>query len=332
MPGNRRKPYRVRITDGWDTDPETGRSKQVYRTIGYFATYQEASIALAKYHQNPLSLEPETTFEEIYRRWSAEKYEHASRSTVASYTSAYNAVPMLHPLVFKEIRRNHLQNAIDTCGKGYATLQNIKIVIGFMFRYAIQNDLVEKDYSKFIDIAKHKPDLDEQESIHTDVKPEEIAALWNHTDDAIARTTLMLIYSGLRISEFCALTRADVDLQARIINIRKSKTAAGRRRVPIALKTLPFWTEQKLPEKELSDSDINRIANNFRKSMNRLTAFGLEEHLPHDTRHTCATLLHNAAVDGYTVKRILGHHEPDITANVYTHLSDDVLLNAIDRI
>lgn len=332
MSGNRRNPYRVRVTVGWDKDPVTGKSKQKYATVGYFPTYQDASIALARYHQNPLSLESDITFEEVYKRWSEERYEKASEAVIRSYTAAFKAVPMLHPMAFKDLRRNHLQNAIDKCGRNYPTLQNIKLVIGFLYKYAIQNDLVEKDYSQYIDIAKHKPDLDEQSSIHTDIKPDEIAALWNHTDDETVRQTLMLIYSGLRISEFCGLTEGDVDLDARMLNIRRSKTAAGRRKVPIAAKTLEFWKNAKRPQKDLPASDIRNAVNSYRTRMKNLTAYGLEEHLPHDTRHTCATLLFNAEVNDYVLKRILGHAESDITDKVYTHLADEVLLNAIDKI
>ena len=332
MSGNRRNPYRVRITVGWERDEKTGKSKQKYATIGYYPTYKDASIALAKYHQNPLSLESGVTFAEVYRRWSEERYETAGDSLIRAYTAAYNAVPMLHDMPFKELRRNHLQNAVDNCGKNYPTLKNIKLLVSLLFKYALQNDLVEKDYSQYIDISRHKPDLDEIESIHTDIKSEEIADLWSHTDAETVRQTLMLIYSGLRISEFCGLSEGDVDLDARIITIRKSKTAAGRRRVPIAMKTLHFWREYKFPQNTPADSDVNRLVNQYRKGMKALTAIGLEEHLPHDTRHTCATLLFNAGTDSYVTKRILGHAETDLTDNVYTHLSDEVLLNAIDKL
>lgn len=332
MPGNRRNPYRVRITVGWTKDPVTGKSKQRYATVGYYPTYKDASIALVRYHQNPLSLESGVTFAEVYRRWSEERYETAGESLIRSYTAAFKAVPMLHEIPFKDLRRNHLQNAVDNCGKNYPTLKNIKLLISLLFQYAIQNDLVEKDYAQYIDITRHKPDIDEQSSIHTDIKPDEIAALWSHTEDQTARQTLMLIYSGLRISEFCGLSEGDVDLDARIVTVRKSKTASGRRRVPIAMKTLPFWREHRFPQNTPASSDVRKAALSYRNRMKDLQAYGLEEHLPHDTRHTCATLLFNAGTDSYVTKRILGHAESDLTDNVYTHLSDEVLRNAIDKL
>ncbi len=35
LPGNRRKPYRARVTVGWETDKAAGTIKQRFKTIGY---------------------------------------------------------------------------------------------------------------------------------------------------------------------------------------------------------------------------------------------------------------------------------------------------------
>lgn len=334
LSGNRRKPYRVRVTTGFETDAD-GMTRQVQRTIGTYATYQEAVEALAAYNRNPLSIEPGITFAEIWRQWSAEKFETVGDATRKSYIAAYNAIPMLHDMEFRKLRRNHLQNAIDTCGKNLPTLINVRIVISQLYRYALQNDVIEKDYSRFIDLTRHKPkDDDERTSIHTDFKQEEIAVLWERADFAAAPELLMLIYSGLRISEYLALTPEDIDIEARFVTVRKSKTAAGRRRVPIARKTLPLWTALRA-ERETAP-DTRNAAQKYRDFLTRaqttLSAIDLPDHLPHDTRHTTATLLHNAHVDPLAVKRILGHAVTDVTEGVYTHLSDDAMLNAIDAI
>lgn len=336
LSGNRRNPYRVRITTGYAYDEKTHKTTQRFRVIGYYPTYEEANKALMAYHNNPLILEPGITFAEIYRRWSEEKYHGASDSLIASYTAAYNAVPMLHDLEFRSIRRNHLQNAIDTCGKKYPTLQNIKIVISLMYRYALQNDLVEKNYADYIDIAKHKPKAqDAPDPIHTDIKPEEIITLWGHQSVDGVPETLMLIYSGMRVGEFFQLTQGDINLATRIVTITRSKTKSGLRRVPISEKTLPLWKEYvpTLHDHAISESEVKRKSSQYRDKLSALCrAIKISDHLPHDTRHTCATLLFNAKVDSYIVKKILGHIEPDITDSIYTHLSDALLLDAIDKI
>ena len=45
--GNRRRPYRARITIGWKYTKEKIKIQE-YKTIGYYATKQEGLIALVK--------------------------------------------------------------------------------------------------------------------------------------------------------------------------------------------------------------------------------------------------------------------------------------------
>ena len=76
LSGNRRKPYRVRITTGWEVDMETMKCNQVRKTIGYAKTRQEAIQMLAEYHHHPLDLdEKHTTFYEVYERYYKEYLE-----------------------------------------------------------------------------------------------------------------------------------------------------------------------------------------------------------------------------------------------------------------
>jgi len=58
----------------------------------------------------------------------------------------------------------------------------------------------------------------------------------------------------------------------------------------------------------------------------------LEGHLPHDGRHTCATLLDDADVPLKIKQLILGHSAHDVTSKVYTHKTQAQLLEAINRI
>lgn len=70
----------------------------------------------------------------------------------------------------------------------------------------------------------------------------EIQKLWKHKDaNGYCNVILILIYTGCRISELLALKKEDINLQEKWFDIKKSKTAAGVRRVPIADKVLPFF-------------------------------------------------------------------------------------------
>ena len=57
------------------------------------------------------------------------------------------------------------------------------------------------------------------------------------------------------------------------------------------------------------------------------------EHQPHDTRHTCISLLAEAHVDQTMIKKIVGHSGAmTLTEKVYTHLDISALVDAINSI
>ena len=72
--------------------------------------------------------------------------------------------------------------------------------------------------------------------------------------------------------------------------------------------------------------------------MSRLLAILNEEGLPfspiapftaHQLRHTYATMLYDAGVDVKTAQDFLGHADPTVTMNIYTHLSSQKKEKAI---
>ena len=57
------------------------------------------------------------------------------------------------------------------------------------------------------------------------------------------------------------------------------------------------------------------------------------DHKPHDTRHTCISLLAEAHVDQTMIKKIVGHSGAmSLTERIYTHLDTKALLEAINQI
>lgn len=57
------------------------------------------------------------------------------------------------------------------------------------------------------------------------------------------------------------------------------------------------------------------------------------EHQPHDTRHTCISLLAEAHVDQTMIKKIVGHKGAmSLTERVYTHPDIKALVDAINMI
>ena len=85
----------------------------------------------------------------------------------------------------------------------------------------------------------------------------------------------------------------------------------------------------------LLSKDKPLSSNNFRNQIWGKSAVlnGLpRKYLPHDGRHTCATLLDNAEVSLKIQQMILGHTSKSITSRVYTHKTIRQLLDAINKI
>ena len=129
MSGKRRKPYIVMKTVGWHYDEERDKVVQEQITIGYAATRSEGLQMLAEYNNAPYDLKAsKITFQEVYERWSKEKYPTISKSNVNGYEASYKVCGSLYNKVFKDIKLKDLQMVVDTCGKNYPTLKKLKVL------------------------------------------------------------------------------------------------------------------------------------------------------------------------------------------------------------
>jgi integrase len=143
----------------------------------------------------------------------------------------------------------------------------------------------------------------------------DIARLWELKDtDDIARIILVYIYTGLRYEELYDLTPECC--HDNYIEIKRAKTDAGVRIVPLSDKVLSLLPIKPVPA---------------HTSYYRLYKQILPDHVPHDTRHTFVTLLTEAKVDARIIKAIVGHKSNDVT-DVYTHISLNVMLEAVNSI
>lgn len=89
LSGNRRNPYIVCKTVGWDIDVKTGKHKQIYVTIGYAPTRAKGLEMLMEYNKNPYDIKAsKITFSEVYEKWSAEKFPTISDSNVKVYQAS----------------------------------------------------------------------------------------------------------------------------------------------------------------------------------------------------------------------------------------------------
>ncbi len=332
LSGNRRRPWTARITvshsaNGWK-----------YRYIGFFESRTDALTALAVYHEDPYDLDMRRlSFADVYRRWSEEHYPKISRTNAMGYAAAYKCCEMLYDMRFSDLKLVHLQRVIDTCGKNYPGLARIKLLFHLIYKYAQRNDLCGKDYSAYVDLSAYV-DKNPNKRVHSPFTAEEIDRLWAWKDaNPYISVILMLIYGGVRIGELLNLKKENVDIAGSWYDIRTSKTRAGVRRVPIADKVRPFfeyWMRKSPGPGLLSTREGKPFS--YRNFMHCywepfMQKLGMQ-HTPHDTRHTCISMLVAAGVSDKVIRRIVGHKGMGVTEIVYTHFDLQTLLDAINSI
>lgn len=327
LSGKRRKPFAVRVTDGWGDD-----GKQIFKFIGYYEKRQDALNALALYNENPNQIDLNITFSEVFEKWKEYKYEKISKSAINGYNAAFETSSSLHNMKFADIKTLHLQNVIDSSDKGYSTLKKTKTLYNQLFKYAMQNDIVSKDYSSYVDIGKN-----DTESSRTPFTKKEIKRLFEvESHIEYVDTIIIMIYTGFRIGELLKIKNSDIDLENKIIR-GGIKTDAGKNRiVPISNKILNLVAKRKAQGYEYfvvnSQKEKMKYDNYYKeKFIPIMEQLGMS-HKPHDTRHTFATLMNNADANPTSIKKLIGHSSYETTEKIYTHKDIEELRKAIELI
>lgn len=333
LKGNRRKPWCARKTVGWK---DNGQPE--YKFIGYYGSRQDALTALSDYNKDPYDLQIcNVTFSDLFDRWSEEHYQKISHSGITAYNAAYRSCERLFSMKVQDIHIDHLQRAMDDSGKNSPTLKTMKNLFGLMWDYAVVHEIVTPDKRELIrhlDITKpgNPNKMNRRPFTH-----DELDLLWKMKDSNIYMTViLIMVYTGVRVGELLDLKKEDVHLQDRWFYVREAKTVSGIREVPIPEKVVPFmeyWISRPCEYLICSQADAYLPYYTFRDTYwNACMDIISMDHRPHDTRHTCVSLLTEAGVDQRIIRKIVGHKGQGVTETVYTHLELPVKLEAINRI
>lgn len=172
---------------------------------------------------------------------------------------------------------------------------------------------------------------------------------------------IMVLYTGLRLSEALSLKWTDVDFSNKCIYINKNavsvkdrdanhssaykvivqnstKTASGIREVPLCFKAFDALLAHKgLYHAKNNDylftsrNGILVTPRNFAKSLSGIyNRAGINKSGAHILRHTFASMLFEKGVDIKIISKLLGHSRVEITYNEYVHLFKAQEISAID--
>lgn len=344
---NRRKRYAARIPLNTIVN-KNGKPSVRYRYIGYFEDRKSANICLATYNMQKDENNPEVvnasiikkseipTFEYVYERfleYKKSKVKKLSESSFYGYNSAYKRLSGLHGIKMPNITYELLQGEINNnVNMSKGTMTQIRNFLKQIYSYAIKSKYVKEDISALCD---YEVKVSEKAPAHKPFTNKEIGLLWKRKDDYDAGTVLIMIYTGMRITELLTLTNDKIDMENHCIH-HGIKTAAGKNRtIPIHDAIYPIVKNRYHNNNDYFIPDIkpSRTRQNFyNKSLTPLMNELCMDHIAHDTRYTCASLMKEYEIDDYYRKVILGHAITDITNGIYTKTTTERLLSEINRI
>lgn len=333
LSGKRKNPFQVRVNTHINPD-----GYPAYDVIGCFPDRVSAEIALAGYNKAPYDPnDRRKLFSDVFASWYQWKYKVLPTATGKTSSqncviAAYKKCSSLHGMAMWDIRTQDMQDILDQADLSHAMLEHIRNLFRQMYKYAVQFELVAKDYSQYTRITKEDDDTQ-----GVPFTKEELQLLWKNKNLPFVDTILIYCYSGWRINELAQMPLDNIDLESRTFTGGLKNRYSRNRTVPIhsaiyeiVEKRLDMRFKSLIYHDDTKDISQQKYREYFNAA---LLSCGIQtKHTPHDCRHTFNMLLDDAGADRVTRYKLMGHKGQDINENVYTHRDIDQLREALETI
>lgn len=352
---NLRNPFRAMVTVG-----KTSEGRPICKPLkpeSYFRTYNDAYAALVEYNKNPYDLDPSITLKELYDRWTDVHFKSLkSSSSIRMIQSCWSYCSTIHNMRACDIRARHIKGCMD---EGYIIIngekrlaspvmkKKIKSMFNMMFDYAVEYEIVDKNYARDFALSKeiHKEEELNKKG-HIPYTEEEMSILWDNVN-SLRNVDIILIqcYSGWRPQELGLIKLKNVDLKNWTFTGGMKTEAGTNRIVPIhtrirKLVEARYKEAEELGSKYLLNSTYDlekgttftydRYKRRYETIKRRLKLN--PEHRAHDGRVHFVTMAKKYNVDEYAIKYMVGHSITDVTEKVYTKRETDWLHEEIEKI
>lgn len=249
---------------------------------------------------------------------------------------------------------------LQKAGRSYSSIHSVRGVLRPAFQMALEDGMIQYNPFNF-ELAKVLiNDSVQREALSS--KQERDFLKFVKDDPHFCRYyegIYILFKTGLRISEFCGLTRSDIDFKEHTLNINHqlqrtregryiivpTKTNAGTRLLPIKKDVEECFRtileKRVAPQKEpmidghigflyLDKNNMPMISLHWEKyfqhicqKYNRIYKVQMQKVTPHVCRHTYCTNMAKTGISAKTLQYLMGHSDIQITLNVYTHIGFD---------
>ena len=278
------------------------------------------------------------------------------------------------PFSQKQIRQIKPSDAkawfVSLHDRGYkqSTISTVQCVVRPAFEMAVDDDMIRKNPFKF----KLSDVIPKDAFVRTALTREQqdlyLQFFQEYGGGSYYDDIVILLGTGLRVSELYGLTKADLDFTRRCLYVRRQlcrtanrpyfitspKTKSGIRTIPMTdmvYMALKRVLKDRMPPKTemvvdgcsgflfLDKDGRPKVAmhlENYMRLLQRKHRWALWEDFPvvtpHVLRHTFCTNLQRAGIDIKSLQYLMGHSSASVTLDVYTHTDYNSVKHAFDQI
>lgn len=305
-----------------------------------------------------------------------DRYVNLKRSlkpnSMRAYKSAINRVHT-EPFGQKKVNSVKLSDAkswfvaLHDQGLKRNTIGVVQSVVRPAFEMAVDDDIIRKNPFKFKMADILPDDAYVRDALSKEQQIQYLQAIrddnaGNYYDDIV-----ILLETGLRVSELYGLTKSDVSFERLCIFIRHQlcrtadqpyfitppKTKSGIRTIPLTdtayLSLRRVVKERPVPKVEMMVDGysgflfldklgrpkvamhLENYMRNFAKRYRKAFTTRMPKVTPHVLRHTFCTNMQRAGIDVKSLQYLMGHSNASVTLDVYTHTDFEMVKEAFAR-
>ena len=318
------------------------KSKSGFRTV---QSASQAEIELS----NGIVEDKNITLAEYFEKWyKIHRAPSVSDGTLKHYETAAAAIAKyFRSSKLIDITPSKYQAILNEMGKHYrkSTLRIFHAKIKACAKYPVVDRIIKMNFAV---LAKVTSEIDPNPIEKKFLNHTEYLNLIRYTKEHPYEHRQLQIYllavTGMRVGESMGLTWDDIDFENCQLSINKTwdiynqngfaptKNQQSVRTVPLDNGTIDLLQEYKT--KQWQENEFNRLfpANTHVYLNKRLkTLVDRSVHI-HSLRHTYVSYLLANGIEVLTISKLIGHKDPTITLNTYSHLLKEKEIADFDKI
>lgn len=298
-------------------------------------------------------------YNDLLDEWILLQKNYVKEATYSTYCVHIqkHIKPYFQDIYISKLSYNHIQEFIDfklkygrlddQGGLSPKTVKELINVIKLSLKYAIKNNYISSFNFDF-----KIPNHISQKKILSTQECDKLIHYLKNDNSSFSIGILLILSTGMRIGEICALKNNDINIETQELYINKTlqriydvnnksskilvssaKTIQSNRIIPIPKSLLPYLNIKNNDHYFLTQSSQYIEPRIFRYKFKKiLKKLQISEVTVHSLRHYFATKCIELGFDYNCLSEILGHSSPSTTMNLYVHCKNEHKKNCMNRI